>query len=186
MENEAVFFTNLKTLLHNDDQDGSYWKTFLDSSVAKQGQISESSLSRWMNSGMVWRGEYWMRNFSEHPNAVAESSLSQAINLEVPLKYFLITNELQSLLKRAESRKKSLPMDLETAIKGQISTLSKMPLLEECILLARRGKDIEAMVKLGLLIQGEEVTLSVRRLTPLEYERLQGFPVDWTLVDTKV
>jgi hypothetical protein len=61
--------------------------------------------------------------------------------------------------------------------------LSKMPQLEEYILLARKEKDIDLTEKLGLLTQEEEVTLYVRHMTPSEYEKLQGFPEEWTQVD---
>jgi len=156
---------------------------FQDFSAAKTGKISEASFARWMNSGMVWRGEYSMQNTLEHPNVVAECSLSQVIDHHAPLKYFLTTPELQSLLQRAKVRKKALPIDLETAIQKQISTLSKMPQLEEYIHLARKHADIAVMEKLGHLIREGELMLSVRRLLPSEYEKLQGFPEGWTDLD---
>lgn len=183
MENGADYFIISKTWLNSDYPNGSSSKTSLGFSVAKTGKISEPSSKRWMSSGMVWRGEYWMQDSSEHPNVVAESSLSQVISLDAPLRYFLTISELQSLLQRAEDKNRILPTDLETAIKEQISILSKMPLLEECIHQARKGLDTDAMDKLGPLIQEEEVMLYVRRLTPSEYEELQGFQQGWTLLD---
>lgn len=127
-----------------------------------------------------------MQNSLEHLNVVVECSLSQVINLHVPLRYFLITSELQSLLQRAKARNKPLATDLENLIQKQLSILSRMPQLEEYILLARRGKDTEAMEKLGHLTQGEEAMLFVRHLAPSEYEKLQMFPQDWTNVGTEV
>ncbi len=135
---------------------------------------------------MVWHGEYWMQNSLEHPNVVVVCSLLQVISQSAPLKYFLTTNELQSLLNRASEKQRELPQDLKEAIQNQLSTLSKMPQLEEFIHQARKGQDIDVMEKLGLLIQGEEVMLCVRHMTPLEYELLQGFPEGWTLLDTQV
>ncbi len=185
MENEADFFINLLNLSVSDDRDGSSWKMFLDSSAAMKGRISEPSSVNWMKSGMVWRGEFLTQSASEHPNGAVAYSLSQVISQDSPVQFFLTTPELQSLLTRAEAREKPLTEDLATAINLQISTLSKMPQLEECILLARKEKDIDLTEKLGLLIQGGEVTLYVRHMSPLEYEILQGFPEGWTQVDTK-
>lgn len=185
MANEVDFSTLSQSLSNKDTLDGSYLKMFQDFSAAKKGKISEPSLASWMNSGMVWRGEYSMRNSLEHPSVVVVYSLSQAINRFAPLKYFLTTAELQSLVKRTQDRQKTLPADLEKAIQNQILTLSKMPLLEEYIHLARKQRDIGVTGKLGLLIPEEGLMLFVRRLMPSEYERFQGFPEGWTTLDTQ-
>lgn len=100
-------------------------------------------------------------------------------------RFFLTTDHLQSLLDRASARNKPLPMELEKAIKNQISILSSMPQLEESIQQARSQKDFVMTEKLGRLIQEVAQMLSVRRMTPSEYEKLQGFPVGWTLVDSE-
>ncbi|GAB4175237.1 MAG: hypothetical protein Fur006_05510 [Coleofasciculaceae cyanobacterium] len=140
---------------------------------------------RWTEAGMVFRGECLTLNSSEHPRDVEESSLSEVLDRSVPLRFFLMTDHLQSLLDRANARNKPLPPDLERAIKNQLYILFNMPQLEESIQQARNQKDFVMMEKLGHLIQEAAQMLSVRRMTPSEYEKLQGFPVDWTLVDSE-
>ena len=79
-----------------------------------------------------------------------------------------------------------MPKALEEKIKLQISTLSNMPELDAALQRAHKLKDIETMEKHILATPGEVPMLFVRRMTPSEYERLQGFPESWTLVDGKL
>ncbi len=183
MEKEVDYSLSLQSLLEQINLNGWSSKTLEDSSVVKMGKISEPSPKRWMNSGMVWRGDYLMLNTSEHPSDVVESSLSQVTKTDAPLTYFLHTDHLQSLLHRADARNKPLPMGLRAAIEKQISILSNMPELEESLRQGHKVQDIEAMEKHGHLTEGEVLMLYVRRMLPLEYEVLQGFPEDWTTLD---
>jgi len=177
--------TNLHLLWNLGDLNGLFWKMFPAFSTAKTGRISDTSLNGWMNSGMVWRGEYWTLNSSERPNDVVESSLSEVIERQAPYKYFLTVEQLNSLLTRAAVRGKALPRDLEEAIRKQISILSSMPELDECIRLGRNPKDTDPMERLGHLTQEDLPMLYVRRMTPSECEALQGFPEGWTNLGTE-
>lgn len=151
-----------------------------------KGEISKFCSVRWTNSGMVWRGEYSMQNTLEHHKDAGESSLSQVLETSAPLKYFLTTQEIQSLLERAWARKKSLPEDLHSAMESQQRTLSSMPELEESLLQDRKQKATEMTTKPTPLTQEEPLMLSVRRMLPSEYEQLQGFPAGWTEIDTEL
>ena len=46
-----------------------------------------------------------------------------------------------------------------------------------------KQKGTETTERLTHAIQEEAPMLYVRRMLPLEYERIQGFPDDWTLLD---
>ncbi|OEC84739.1 hypothetical protein A9Z07_13720 [Acinetobacter sp. YK3] len=72
-----------------------------------------------------------------------------------------------------------------TAYQKQISTLSNMQESEENQVQDLKQKDTETTVKLTPLTQEEALTLYVRRMLPSEYESLQGFPKNWTLVDSE-
>jgi len=144
-----------------------------------------SSSQRWMNSGMVWRGEYWMQNSLEHLSVVEEHTLSQVLEPSAPLKYFLNVEQIQSLIARATERGTSLPPAMMTAYQSQISFLSNMQVLVEEQVQGRKGKVTETMEKLILSTPEEARMLYVRRMLPSECERLQGFPKDWTETDTE-
>jgi hypothetical protein len=64
-------------------------------------------------------GESLTHNFGECPNVVAESSLSQILEANVPEKYYLSQMACLGILRRAEKRGKKLPEVLEAALKQQ-------------------------------------------------------------------
>ena len=165
------------------DLAGCCSKMFPDCSTQTTEKISEHSFQRWMSSGMAFRGECWTQNTLEHPKDVVACTLSEVLETSAPLKYFLNREELQSLIDRGEA--KTIPMDpvLRDRLRSQISTLSSMPELEESLQLARKGKGTETTERLIPAIQEEAPMLYVRRMLPLEYERLQGFPDNWTQLD---
>ena len=183
---EADCFISSQLLRKRKSLSGFLWKMFPDYLIVKKERILEASSPRWMNSGMAYRGECWTQNFSEHPKDVEESILSQVIEVSAPLKYFLNKEQLQSLINRAEARNTPMPQELREKIELQITTLSNMPELDEYLRRDPKQKDTGMTERLIRLIQEEAPMLYVRRMMPLEYERLQGFPVVWTQVDGEV
>ena len=180
-----AFSTNLLNLSNLIDQNGSLSKTYQGYSTATKEKISKYSSKRWMNSGMAYRGEFLMQNILEHPKDVEESLLSQVLEASAPLRYFLSQNHLKSLIDRASARKKSLPPKMENRIKNQIALLSSMQVLEESTLQDLKPKVTEMMEKPTPSTAVEVRTLFVRRLMPSECEKLQGFPPNWTEIDTE-
>ena len=182
-EQEVVSSTDLRTLRSKLSLVGYLWRMFRGYLIPKTEKISKVSSTRWMNSGMVYRGECWTQNTSEHPKDVEESILSQVVETSAPLRYFLNKTQLESLINRAESRNIPMPQELKEKIELQITTLSNMPELEEFLQLGRKQKDIEMTEKHILATLEEAPMLFVRRMLPSEYEKLQGFPQNWTQVD---
>ena len=180
-----VFFTSLQSSYQKNALGGLLSKMFPGSLTVMAEKISKYSYKRWMNSGTAFRGEYLMQNILEHPSEDVECTLSQVIEHSSLLRFFLNVTELQSLIARASDRGKSLPKDLEKSIKNQIYTLSNTPGLAESIQLDRKLKDSEMMEKPTRWIPEEVQMLSVRRMTPSEYETLQGFPKGWTAIDSE-
>lgn len=78
-----------------------------------------------------------------------------------------------------------LPEPLIQAYQKQISILSNMQVSDEKQPQVLKQKDIETMEKPIPLTQEEAQMLYVRRMLPSEYERLQGFPENWTLIDSE-
>jgi hypothetical protein len=72
----------------------------------------------WETDG-AWLTELSMRNISEFPNAVVESTLSQILQAEVPEKYYLSPKACQGILRRAAARGKELPEMLRVALEDQ-------------------------------------------------------------------
>ena len=160
-------------------------KMFPDFLTAQKVKTLKSSSQHWMNSGMVFHGEYWMQNSLEHRNAVEERTLSQVVEPSAPLKYFLNPEQIQSLIARATERETSLPPAMMKAYQAQISFLSSMQALAEEQVQGHKEKVTETMEKLILSTPEEARMLYVRRMLPSECEQLQGFPVGWTETDTE-
>ena len=108
-EQEVVSSTNMQNSSKKNGLAGFLSKMFPAFLTAQKVKTLESSSPHWMNSGMVFHGEYWMQNSSEHPNVVVEHTLSQVLEPSAPLKYFLSPEQIQSLIARASDRGTSLP-----------------------------------------------------------------------------
>lgn len=75
--------------------------------------------------GIPSHGECLMRDFGESPREEEESGLSQILEANVPLKYYLSAKACEGVLRRAKKRGKELPKILETALKQQIERWEK-------------------------------------------------------------
>nr|AAB95337.1 EaeI methyltransferase beta subunit [Klebsiella aerogenes] len=168
-----------------ENLNGLLLKMFPDCSTATMDKTSKLSSIRWSNSGMAFRGEYWMQNTLEHPSVEEECTLSQVLETCAPLESFLNPEQLESLINRAKERGQMLPEPLIQAYQKQISILSSMQVLDEKQPQDLKQKDTGTTEKPTHLTQEEVQMLYVRRMLPSEYERLQGFPENWTLIDSE-
>lgn len=75
--------------------------------------------------GIPSRGECLMRDFGESPREEEGSGLSQILEANVPLKYYLSAKACEGVLRRAKKRGKELPKILEAALKQQIERWGK-------------------------------------------------------------
>lgn len=163
---------------------GSSSKTFRASLAVTKGQTSQPSSVRWMNSGILWRGECLMLSTLEHLSVVEECSLSQVIQTTAPQECFLGPAHLEKWLHRAELRAPNLDPLLKRAFRNQISSLSNTQQSAESHIgpvLKERATAMTA--KPTPLTRGEAPTWSVRRMMASEYEKLQGFDQNWTALD---
>lgn len=84
-------------------------RTSQERSQASGGRLTASSCQRWMRSGMVWHGEYWMRSFSVWPKDASVCSLLEVLEPCVARKYFLSAKACRGIISRADRRGKPLP-----------------------------------------------------------------------------
>lgn len=68
----------------------------------------------------AWHTELLTLNIGESPNVGRDSCLSDVLEQNVPEKYYLSKKACQGILRRAESRGKTLPPLLKDALKEQI------------------------------------------------------------------
>lgn len=95
----------------------SSWRMCQDFYQATKDAISESSSLNWPTQGIATsNGEFWIRNSSESPNDAVDSSLSQILETDPPIRYSLSPKACAGILARAERRGKTLPEPLRTAL----------------------------------------------------------------------
>ena len=98
-------------------------RTSQERSQASGGRLTASSCPKWMRSGMVWHGEYWMRSFSAWPKDASVCSLLEVLEPCVARKYFLSAKACRGIISRADRRGKPLPKRLRDALEKQIMIL---------------------------------------------------------------
>ena len=80
--------------------------------------VSESSSRDWLNSGSMHHGRFWTLSTSESRNAASACSLSQALEDDIPSKFYLSARAAAGILRRAERRGKELPTHLRQALEA--------------------------------------------------------------------
>ena len=139
-------------------------------------ETSESFSVHWTNSGMVWRGECLTADSSASPNRAEDSTLLDIVETrpEQP-HYYLSPNAAQGILRRADAQGRNLFSPFKESL-GDPSVGPVVQRLAYC-LAATSGRHT------GTDWSRTYVTYrdAVRRITPLEAERLQGFPDGWTV-----
>jgi hypothetical protein len=80
-------------------------------------EISRLSFVRFESAGRVTsRGEFLTLSISDWPSDGSACSLSQILEANVPVKYFLNPRAAAGILRRAEKRGKTLPAELLAAL----------------------------------------------------------------------
>jgi site-specific DNA-cytosine methylase len=147
--------------------------------------LQKSSAFSWSSAGMGFAGVCSTASFSESPNDAAACSLSDILEPHAPPRFFLSPKAAAGILRRAKKRGRELPVHLNQALialaehdrreapltplkaSSPRSTAEAMP--------AGSGRSRDRPEK------ETPVPYSVRRLTPVECEILQGFPSGWTV-----
>lgn len=131
---------------------GSYGKTSQELFRLAEDGTSGHSSGHWTNAGITSHGECLMLDFSECPSDDVESSLSGILETgAIPQRYFLSARACEGILRR-------------DVVRGKITLVSR----------AKGAQALDDRTSFCLEKEGP------RRLTPLEWERLQGFPDGWT------
>ena len=101
------------------------WENVPGALSSERGGLTGSSCPKWMRSGTVWHGEYWMRSSSTYPSGANVCFLSDILETNVPRKYFLTSRACRGILRRAGRRGKPLPKRLAAALEMQIRALEE-------------------------------------------------------------
>lgn len=144
----------------------------------------------WATDGAL-PGEYSTHSFGESPSVAVESHLSQILEGNPHPKYYLSAKACRGILNRAARRGKDLPEALKAALLSQsepggavteAQTLNTMH-DAQAVFCQDVAHTLKAKANLDFRDDSETYPVQsgkVRRMTPLERERLQGFPDGWT------
>jgi site-specific DNA-cytosine methylase len=145
--------------------------------------------------------EFLTLNTSEWPREGVVCSLSQTLEVGgVPQRFFLSAKACAGILRRAEKRGKALPEPLRLALESAVTTTNDANYWKGCgsanygerevvaqpVAFDTYNQDLNSHVTHALRDGNSEGTpallhsMQVRRLTPVECERLQGFPDGYT------
>jgi len=190
------------TLWSDTDPGSSSSRTFRDFCPAIAGETWRRSSVAWLNSGMAWDTGFSTLATSECRSADGECSssptrLADVLEPSAPRRFYLSARAAAGILRRASKRGRELPTELMSALsslaraKGPDTTPTTIS--SPVLLTMREGKDGGG--KGPLLSEDMSLTMgtsptqtlfdgpSVRRLTPVETERLMGWPDGHTIVD---
>lgn len=161
---EAHCFLKLQESLRLKDLRLYCLKTSKVYSITRMGKLTESSLKHWMNWGMTLNGWSLTARTSKLHRTEKECSLSEFIETSPARKYYLSEHTLKYLIKRIR--------------KGWNSSMTET-------IKAKEYTQYQELLQQYPQAKQEEITFRllqkyIRRLTPLETERLQGFPDHWT------
>ena len=193
MEKDQSSRSHSSTLWSDSDLGGSCWKTSRVSSLPTTEGISLSSSVKWTNSGMVFRGELLTLASSESPKGAVEYSLSRVLEATAPERFFLSAKAAAGILRRAGRRGRNLPKALSEALTSLARSYPdttrdlQAPLKMDSSSSLPPSPEADSAEGLDQTITTpKEISSSlVRRLTPVECERLMGWPEGWTIPTTE-
>ena len=171
----------------------SYWKTLKDCFLTTTDSLSKPSSPRLMNWGTTSNGKCLTARITESPRTGSECSLSDILEEHPDQKYFLSAeatirlvknmqeaSELRDSLNKCTSQGHTNNQHESTDNQVISPTLSSGEMQGRYNIIAdRQGVQPEGNIANAKCEPGWEAH-AIRRLTPTECERLQGFPDGWT------
>lgn len=154
--------------------------------------IWPSSFKRWPKAAMGGLIDYWTVNTSESPNDAKECSLLDVLEDCVPQKFYLSRKAVEGMIRRSKKWGRGGYVFLLETGKDKTRRLRRLSLQELEQLLSEPKKQATESADLSHKHLGqpkEEIlalygkTLMLRKLTPTEKEKLQGFPINFTLAE---
>lgn len=116
LESDQGYGSSFYELLNSIARDGLSLRMCPAFLVLTKEETLPSSFEGWSNAGIASRGGSLMLSFTEWPKDAAVCSLSEVLETEVALKYFLSPKACRGILRRAEKRRRELPQSLKQAL----------------------------------------------------------------------
>lgn len=118
LETDQDYSSALLTLLNAIVRDGSLSKMCPVFYPAKREETSTPSSVKWLDSGIAWPGGCLTLSTTDWPSDAEGCTLSEVLETDVPLKYYLSPRACRGLLQRSEERERWIPPILEGALRS--------------------------------------------------------------------
>ena len=175
-------------------QNGYSLRMFPDSFRLTEGGTLQLSCGSWPKAGMGINGEFWTVNSSESLNNVVVCSLSDALEVNVPPKYYLSKKAVLGIIRRTEKWSRSGYVFLQETEKDKTRAVKILSLqsLKHLITTVNPSDNSETKTISSPIqstpisagsVEGYGSRIILRKLTPTEKERLQGFPINFTKIE---
>lgn len=196
-ENKRGCGENWQDLLRLLNQNGLSSKMFPDFSLQIMDKIWPKLSEPFPKSGIAWSGQCLTLNISEWPKDASGCGLSEVLETSVPQKYYLSLKAIKGMINRSKKWSRGGYVLLQELGKDMTQRLKRMS-LQQLEHLLQNPMEIKAGPSQtngtqSLLPQSEQQleetqvsygkTLTLRKLTPMEKEKLMGFPVNWTVLE---
>ena len=119
---EVLSCSNMSALYGKLSQHGVYGKMSPVFCRRMEDGLLLPSRGNWKTAGIRWHGECWTRSSSELPKGAGVSFLSDTLEPNAPLRYYLSQRACLGILRRAEKRGRDLPPQLKLALERQAQT----------------------------------------------------------------
>lgn len=114
---DLALHSRISNALNRFSPNGYCGKTYLGYCTVTTGKISEHSSQNLMNSGIVYRGQFWTANGFPYRKGGGACSLSDILeDGSIQQKYYLSPKACAGILRRARARGKKIPLALEQAL----------------------------------------------------------------------
>lgn len=182
-ESEADCSSPFWNWLRKFGHGGSSSKTSLVCSRRTKGRHLNQLPTRLKKSGIWGGGQRLTRSTSAFPKTENGLSLSQVLIRTVPIKSLLTAANCKGIIRREEKNDREVPPRMREALEETIRLCSSAGEVsgtpEEVIFAPRYVPSLESI---KVAIQTGQYSVA-RNLTWTEWERLMGFPDDWTVVE---
>ncbi len=199
---KALSSLNVYELSDTLHRNGYSSKMFPDYFQLTEDGTLQLSCKRFPNAGMGIHGTFWTLNTLESPKDASVCSLADVLEESVHPRYYLSQRAIAGIIKRSERYgKTSGYVFLREKGNGTTTRLTRISLQRFKSLktssqeLSERDGGLETQQQAMTILSQKQSTqthedtaqqmtqITLRKLTPTEKERLQGFPEGWTKIE---
>lgn len=183
MAKEAACSSDSWNWLADGSQNGSYWRTSLVYSRPAKGKTLSQLPTNSKRAGIWGAGQRLTLSISACHRIVRGLSWSRVLERTVPIRSLLTGANCRGIIRRENRNGRAVPPKMEAALEDTMRLYSNAGAASgtpEEVTFAPRYVPSQESIKAAIRTGPYFVA---RHLTWREWEKLMGFPADWTVVE---